>query len=214
MTLSELTHDAEARGTQGNTVMSTLVVSNDLASKIATLVEERGWNQEDFARIANLNRHTVRQILHAEAGRRLRNATVSACADTLGLTVNELRTLPLERLLPRMHGKPAVDEEAYRMLQTQATLPELMSWLERNEPRAAEFTCEEIGELLAVQEPDGVLARLGVEQYVDFLERRRKLVQQVRAIASTEYLDMLEQFVGLIHEKVQKNSSAYRSRLV
>ena len=35
----------------------------ELANKIARLVEERGWNQEDFARIANLNRQTVRQIL-------------------------------------------------------------------------------------------------------------------------------------------------------
>ena len=36
----------------------------ELANKIARLVEERGWNQEEFARIARLNRHTVRQILH------------------------------------------------------------------------------------------------------------------------------------------------------
>ena len=81
---------------------------SDLAGKIARLVEERGWNQEDFARIANLNRHTVREIIKNGGGRRLRNATVSQCADALGLTVNELRTLKLERLLPRMHGKPAV----------------------------------------------------------------------------------------------------------
>ena len=32
--------------------------NGDLANKIARLVEERGWNQEDFARIANLNRHS------------------------------------------------------------------------------------------------------------------------------------------------------------
>ena len=45
-----------------------------------------------------LNRHTVRQILHGGPKRRLRNATVSQCADALGLTVSELRTLPIERL--------------------------------------------------------------------------------------------------------------------
>ena len=77
---------------------------NNLAAKIARLVEERGWNQEDFARIANLNRHTVREIVRNGADRRLRNATVSQCASALGLHVNELRDLPLERLLPRMHG--------------------------------------------------------------------------------------------------------------
>ena len=51
-----------------------------LAVKIARLAQERGWNQEDFARISNLNRHTVRQILQQREIRRLRNATVMACA--------------------------------------------------------------------------------------------------------------------------------------
>src|SRR6266496_3165473 len=81
----------------------------DLATKIARLVEERGWNQEAFARTAGLNRQTVRQILLPDGNRRLRNATVGACAQALGLSVNELRTLPLERLLPRMHTRPAND---------------------------------------------------------------------------------------------------------
>ena len=69
----------------------------ELANKITRLVEERGWNQEDFARISKLNRHTVRQILHGGPKRRLRNATVSQCAEALGLSVSELRTQPLSR---------------------------------------------------------------------------------------------------------------------
>ena len=104
----------------------------ELANKIARLVEERGWNQEDFACISKLNRHTVRQILHGGPKRRLRNATVSQCAEALGLTVSELRNLPLERLLPRMHGKPPADEEALKLLYERATLPDLVNWLERN----------------------------------------------------------------------------------
>src|SRR5438094_6851271 len=110
-----------------------------LAAKIARLVEERGWNQEDFARISKLNRHTVRQILHGGPKRRLRNATVSQCAEALGLTVSELRNLPLERLLPRMHGKPPADEEALKLLYERSSLPELIGWLERNRDRAAEL---------------------------------------------------------------------------
>src|SRR6266851_2965952 len=86
----------------------------DLAAKIARLVEERGWNQEDFARIADLNRQTVRQILMPSGDRRMRNATVGACARALGLSVNDLRTVPLERLLPRMNLPPANDEAAAR----------------------------------------------------------------------------------------------------
>ena len=38
----------------------------ELALKIKRLVQERGWNQEDFARIADLNRHTVR-VYHLQA---------------------------------------------------------------------------------------------------------------------------------------------------
>ena len=50
----------------------------ELANKIARLVEERGWNQEDFARISKLNRHTIRQILQGGPKRRLRNAQAPA----------------------------------------------------------------------------------------------------------------------------------------
>src|SRR5437764_8185307 len=127
----------------------------DLANKIARLVEERGWNQEDFARISQLNRHTVRQILNSGPKRRLRNATVSQCAEALGLTVSELRNLPLDRLLPRMHGKPPADDEALKLLYERAALPDLVSWLERNRDRAAEFRPDEIQELLDMQSPGG-----------------------------------------------------------
>jgi transcriptional regulator with XRE-family HTH domain len=90
-------------------ITGAISVADELANKIAKLVQEKGWNQEDFSRISNLNRHTVRQILHGGPQRRLRNATVSQCAEALGLTVNELRTLPLDRLLMRMHGKVPAD---------------------------------------------------------------------------------------------------------
>ena len=69
-----------------------------LATKIARLVRERGWNQEDFARATRLNRQTIHTILY-EGNRTLRNATVKACAEALGLAVNDLLTLPVERLL-------------------------------------------------------------------------------------------------------------------
>src|SRR5947209_14555479 len=93
---------------------------DSLAAKIARLVEERGWNQEDFARITKLNRQTVRQIL-LNHGRKPHNATVQACAKALGLSVGELRTLPIDRLLPRMHGHaPAEGDETLRKLYERA----------------------------------------------------------------------------------------------
>lgn len=73
----------------------------ELANKIARLVEERGWNQEEFAKRADLNRQTIRQILQG-GGRTLRNSTISACAKALGLPVSDLRNRNLHDLLPRM----------------------------------------------------------------------------------------------------------------
>src|SRR5271166_2541064 len=70
---------------------TSLAPNSELAAKIARLVEERGWNQEEFARIARLNRHTVRQILVEGGSRTLRNSTISCCARALGLSVSELR---------------------------------------------------------------------------------------------------------------------------
>jgi transcriptional regulator with XRE-family HTH domain len=174
----------------------------DLALKISKLVEEKGWNQEDFARISQLNRHTVRQILHGGPTRRLRNATVSQCAAAFGLTVSELRSLPLDRLLMRIHGKVPADDEALKLLNDRAALPELVSWLERNPDRAAELMPDEVEELLQMQAPGGPMERLGVEHFVELIERRRRLVCQVRQIAGTEYLELMEQLVGLVYEKV------------
>jgi transcriptional regulator with XRE-family HTH domain len=176
--------------------------NEDLARKIAKLVEERGWNQEDFAKACQLNRHTVRQILHHGPQRRLRNATVRSCAEALGLTVNELRTLPLERLLPRMHGKPPADDEALKVLYESATLPEFSAWLERNRDRAAELRADDITELLALQQPGGAMERLGVEHCVENVERRRELLLQVKMIISTEYVGLLEQVVELVMHKI------------
>jgi transcriptional regulator with XRE-family HTH domain len=182
----------------------------DLATKIARLVEERGWNQEDFARHADLNRQTVRQILQPSGDRRLRNATVAACARALNLSVSELRHWPLDRLLQRVSPPvaAAVEASALHRLYEQATQPELMAWLERNRDRAEHLSALEIDELLSIQGTGGPLTSLGVEHHVKQIERKRRLLEQVHTIAGTEYIDLLEKFVELIYEKVQP----YRDR--
>lgn len=175
----------------------------ELANKIARLVEERGWNQEDFARISDLNRHTCHQILHGGPKRGLRNTTINQCAKALGLTVSELRSLPLDRLLPRMHGKPAADDETLKLLHERAALPALIAWLGRNESRAGQLCPDEVQELLEMQAPGGPLDKMGVETCVELLERRRLLVGRVKEIAGTEYFEFLEQCVKLVYEKVK-----------
>src|SRR5581483_2302937 len=122
--------------------------TNELAHKIARLVEERGWNQEEFARVTRLNRHTVRQILVERGGRRLRNSTVGACANALGLSVSDLREQPLDKLLARVRDTHAADGGGHlRRLYGRATQPDLLAWLERNPDRARQLAGEEIDEL-------------------------------------------------------------------
>jgi len=182
--------------------MTATAQGDGLAAKIARLVEERGWNQEDFARITKLNRHTVRQIL-LNHGRKPHNATVQACAKALGLTVGELRTLPLDRLLPRMHGViPSEGDDSLRRLFEQVAQPELLAWLDRNGERAKQLSPAEIDELLEMQN-NGSMNSVGVERCAELIERRRKLLEKVRAITRTEYLKFLEEFVDLLHERVQ-----------
>src|SRR5262245_41615517 len=175
-----------------------------LAEKIARLAEERGWNQEDFARNSDLNRQTVRQILQPNGPRKLRNATVGACARALGLTVSELRNQPLERLLPRMHrhSSPESGPSSHR-LYDEATQPELKAWLERNPDRARQLSADEIDELLSLQGTGGPLTGVGVDHHVKLIERKRRLLEQMHVVANTEYLDLLEQLVGVLYEKVQ-----------
>lgn len=179
-----------------------------LTAKIARLVQERGWNQEDFARIAKLNRQTVAQIIDPKKPRKLRNTTVSACARALGLSVMDLRTLPLEPLLQRMNHGPTIlpDDDRLRRLYENATQPELLSWLERNPDRARKLSPAEIEELLSLQGTGGPLTGFGVERFVELIERKHKLIAQVHAVAGTEYLDVLEKVVGLMYEKIQPYS--------
>jgi hypothetical protein len=142
--------------------------------------------------------------LQPNGTRRLRNTTVSACAKALGISVNELRHAPLERLLERT-GRPELEGngEALRRLYDQATQPELLGWLERNPDRARQITPDEMDELLSLQGTGGPLTRIGVDHFVEVIERKRRLVQKMHAVAGTEYLELLEQVIDLLYEKVQ-----------
>ena len=122
----------------------------------------------------------------------------------MGLTVNELRTVPLERLIGRMHHpRPAESDPEKRRLYEEATQPELQEWIERNQERAKLLTADEIEELLSLQGTGGPLTSFGVEHFVTLIERKRGLMDKVQTIAGTEYIDFLEQFVDLLYDKVQ-----------
>ena len=81
--------------------------------------------------------------------------------------------------------------------------PELLAWIERNPERADQLSVEEREELLSLQGVGGPLTAFGVAHFVGLIERKRWLKQKVVAIAGTEYLDLLEQIVELVYEKIQ-----------
>ena len=187
-------------GLQSLRMNETYSADTPLCEKIVRLARERGWNQEEFARNADLNRLTIRGIFQGPP-RKLHNATVQACAQALGLSVNDLLTLPLEKLLPRM--RVAAPKENLRVLYEYATQPELVAWLQNNPERAGRLSPDEIDELLSLQGAGGPLTGPGVEHQVNEIERRRKILEQVAIVAGTEYVELLEQFVGVLYEKVQ-----------
>jgi hypothetical protein len=94
-------------------------------------------------------------------------------------------------------------DDELRRLYEQAAQPELQAWIEAHPGRARQFSAEEIDELISLQGTGGPLTPVGVEHFAAVIERKRRLLQQVHAVAGTEYLELLEKFVGLLYEKVR-----------
>jgi hypothetical protein len=86
--------------------------------------------------------------------------------------------------------------------------PELKAWMDRHPERAAQFSREEIDELASLQGTGGPLTQFGVEHFVKLIERRRELRRKLDVIAGTEYLELVEQFLSLLYDKIQP----YRER--
>jgi transcriptional regulator with XRE-family HTH domain len=175
-----------------------------LAARIARLVEERGWNQEDFARHTQLNRQTVRHILTADGPYRMRNTTIRACARALGLSVSELRARPLDCLLEKMNAEARTSMPAtVRPSYDRATQPRLLAWLEHHFDRIRDWSAAEREELVSLQGTGGPLTDMGVEHFVELIERKRRLLEKIHAVAGTEHLDLLERLVDALFEKVR-----------
>jgi transcriptional regulator with XRE-family HTH domain len=149
---------------------------------IAQLVREHGWTQEEFARRAGINRHTARKILLDPAAvGRLHNATIAGCARALEFSVAELQE------------QAADPYEA-------ASQPELRDWLQRHPDR---LTPQELDELYSLQGTGGPLTAEGLDHFAARIERRRRIVAQVEAIAGTEQIDALEKLVANLYQQVQ-----------
>jgi hypothetical protein len=124
------------------------------------------------------------------------------------VTVYDLCELPLEDLLGRPRDEMTTPPSTTNRTYEEATQPELLDWVQSNTKRAEKLTADEWDELLSLQGTGGPLTAQGVEFYVDLIERKRRLMEKMAVIAGTEYIDLLEQFVNVLHEKIQP----YRDR--
>ncbi|MGF1580581.1 MAG: helix-turn-helix transcriptional regulator [Gemmataceae bacterium] len=187
-----------------------------LVNKISQLVQEQGWTQEEFAQRASLNRQTVRKILK-DKPTKLHNKTVSAVAKALNLDVRDLRLQSVDKLLVKMKAQeqatpptlngsgPVPTSTSLREL---ATDQRLLAWIDRNPERAGDLLPDEIDEILSLEE-SGVFVTQGVEMFVQNIERRRRLIEKIQDIASTEHFEHLEAIIELMH----KDINPYRDRL-
>ncbi|CAN5321612.1 hypothetical protein BH10PLA2_BH10PLA2_05640 [soil metagenome] len=176
-------------------------IGDGLRSRIATLVRERGWCQNEFARQAGLSLQTAHEILEGLSPRRLQNRTVFGCAQALGMSVSELRSEAELRPGIVNHSATLASKAAWRY--DLATQPQVKQWLQNAHSEASRYTLEEIEELLSIQGTGGPLTAEGLEAARALLDRKRELLRRVHAIAGTEYLDLLEDMVGLLFKKVQ-----------
>jgi len=71
---------------------------------------------------------------------------------------------------------------------------------QRNPERSRNLTPDEVEELLACKEQAATLD-VWLEHFVSHIERRRELLEKVRAIAASDFLPLLEQLVDDLREK-------------
>jgi len=176
-----------------------------IQNKISSLVEERGWNQEEFARITRLHRHTIRKILLGPAFQ-LRNATVESCARALGISVHDLHHRPLDFLLNQIRQSNVSElGKHFQRLQDQAYQPDLKSWIERNPERARTLSSKDADEIVLFQKT-GNFNTSSLEAFVIRLERKRRLLEKINHLKSSKHLEILEQMVDLMHQQSPSKS--------
>lgn len=175
-----------------------------LADKLARLVLEKGWTQQQFAAAAGLNRLTVRRILERRPSW-LRGDTVKACATALGFTVDEVTHTPLPTLLARLQTPANTSNDEY----LQQRQPQLAEWLAANPKH--DLTADEIAEVASIQGVGGQLSEEGVRHFIDRVRRKRVLLRHVEILAGTPYLEMLEELTSLMLAKLTPPAESARS---
>lgn len=173
-----------------------------IQEKIARLITQKGWNQEEFARVARINRHTVRKILKGPAFK-LRNSTVESCARAFGLTPDHLIQNPIDLLLSRMDTTLApMQQQRHRQLLEGATRNELKHWLEKHPERSHLLDASAIEEILGYQRNPSFNAS-NLETLILRLERKARVLEKVRHLNHPRHLEVLEHLLDTMHSNLQ-----------
>ncbi len=174
--------------------------NESIQKKIATLVEERGWNQEEFARTTRLNRHTIRKILLGPAFK-LRNATIESCARALGISVHDLHIRTTDALVVLLRQSSLVEQgKHFQRLQDQTFQPDLKLWVERYPERARTLSSRDVDDLILFQKA-GNFNTSSLEAFVIRLERKRRILEKLSHLKNSKHLEMLEQMIDLMHQQ-------------
>jgi len=172
--------------------------ATSLQQKIARLISQKGWNQEDFARISRLNRHTVRKIVLGKEFK-LRNSTLESCARAFGLTPDQLTHSPLELLLSKLDtNQTPVQQQRYRRLLEGITREELKHWMEKHPDRARMLDSAAIDEILSFQKNPS-FNQGNLETLILRLERKGRILEKVRHLNHPRHLEVLEHLLDTMH---------------
>lgn len=180
--------------------MANEVINESIQKKIATLVAERGWNQEEFARISRLNRHTIRKILLAPPFN-LRNATIESCARAIGISVHDLYNRNIDSLLSLIRQATQTElGKHFQRLQDQTFQPDLKSWVERYPERARTLSSRDVDDLILFQKA-GNFNTSSLEAFIIRLERKRRILEKINHLKNSKHLELLEQMIDLMHQQ-------------
>lgn len=172
--------------------------ATSLQQKIARLITQKGWNQEDFARISRLNRHTVRTIMLGKEVK-LRNSTLESCARAFGFTPDQLIQSPLELLLSKLDtNQTPVQQQRYRRLLEGITREELKNWMEKHPDRARLLESSAIDEILSFQTNPSFNPG-NLETLILRLERKARILEKVRHLNHPRHLEVLEHLLDTMH---------------
>ena len=174
-------------------------VQQDLAQRIRTECNRRGWSVGELARRAGISRTTLHQLERA--------LTVRPQIKTIRKVAAAL-DLPVEALLdPAQAETPAIKAGPERPVVPQrfdaATNPAVAETLREQPQLFNGWSQDDLDELCSLFGTGGSLTPRGVELAAEAINRRRETVHKLQIILETDLREEAIKFVDLLYRMVQ-----------